>query len=134
MAYANAARNLLSSPAEQALSHAARNRREGTPSTRAGAEMAVTEGERPAKAAADARGRCSRRRLAVMQRLRPLGGHRDSQRTAFADGLGPMPLTYESCSDAGVGTGSGQVSRCPLATIAGLRRRRAGSGRFRIRR
>jgi len=38
MAYANAARNLLSSPAEQALSHAARNRREGTPSTRAGAD------------------------------------------------------------------------------------------------
>jgi hypothetical protein len=38
MAYANAARNLLSSPAEQALFHAARNRREGTPSTRAGAD------------------------------------------------------------------------------------------------
>jgi hypothetical protein len=37
MACANAARNLLSSPAEQALSHAARNRREGTPGTRAGA-------------------------------------------------------------------------------------------------
>ena len=38
MAYATAARNLLSSPAEQALSHAARNRHEGTPSTRAGAD------------------------------------------------------------------------------------------------
>ena len=37
MAYANA-RNLLGSPAEQALSHAARNRYEGTPSTRAGVD------------------------------------------------------------------------------------------------
>jgi len=37
MAYANAARSLLSSPAEQAR-HAARNRHEGTPSTRAGAD------------------------------------------------------------------------------------------------
>lgn len=87
-------------------------------------------GKRPVRPAGSFRV-ARRSRLACLRVLQSLraGRHamctsarrfRDSQQTAFADGFGPMPLTYESCGDAGrCGSAGARCPRLRVCAVAG---------------